>query len=208
MTDERGGGLPAAATWGLLAAWAVHDGEELLTMSGWAERALPRLRERFPQVPDQVWDRLRVTPAQAAIAIGAMGGLVATASARGAATGGRSRLYQAVLAGFGLHSITHVAQAVATRGYTPGVVTAPLVVAPFSLWAWRRLREAGVPTDGGGSAVWALLALPAAAGACHAVARRLAPARPRRARPPSSTGGDGSSPGGRCPSPPGPSPRP
>ncbi|MBG0814850.1 HXXEE domain-containing protein [Planomonospora sp. ID82291] len=179
MTSERDGELPAAVTWGLLAAWAIHDSEELFTMSGWTEQAVPRLRERFPQVPPQVWEKLRTTPAQAAVAIGIMGGLVAAASARGAATGGRSRLYQTVLAGFGLHAITHVAQAAAVRGYTPGVVTAPLVVAPFSIWAWRRLRAAGVPTGGGASSAGALLALPAVAAACHAAARALAPVRSR-----------------------------
>jgi hypothetical protein len=62
-----------------------------------------------------------------------MGTVVATAAAHGAHTGGRSRLYQAALAGFGLHATTHIGRSVALRRYTPGMVTAPLVVAPFSL---------------------------------------------------------------------------
>jgi hypothetical protein len=171
--------LPPAMTWGLFLAWAVHDAEELATMPGWVERAGPRLRTRFPWVPDRAWDRLRMTPAQAGIAIGAMGGLMAAASARGARTGGRSPFYQAALAGFGLHAGTHVAQAVATRGYTPGLVTAPLVVAPFSIWAWRRLGTAGVPRSGGTSAAVAAVLLPVAAVAVHAAARILAPDRRR-----------------------------
>jgi hypothetical protein len=32
-----------------------------------------------------------------------------------------------------------------TGGYTPGVVTAPTVVLPFTWWARRALRRAGVP---------------------------------------------------------------
>ncbi|MER5332382.1 HXXEE domain-containing protein [Micromonospora sp. NPDC002717] len=179
MTSRKDGALPAAATWGLLAAWAIHDAEELATMGGWLDRARPRLRARFPQVPERVWDQLRVSPAQARIAIGAMGVVMAAAAARGARTGGRSGFYQSALVGFGLHAGGHVAQAVVTRGYTPGVVTAPLVVAPFSLWAWRRLRAAGVPQAGGGAAASAALLLPLVAGACHAVARILAPERPR-----------------------------
>lgn len=175
MTAQTNGALPAAATWGLLAAWVIHDVEEVATMGGWLDRARPRLRARFPQVPDRVWDQLRVSPAQARIAIGAMGVVMTAAAARGARTGGRSGFYQAALAGFGLHAGAHVAQAVAFRGYTPGVVTAPLVVAPFSLWAWRRLRAAGVPRSGGGAAASATLLLPLAIGACHAVARILAP---------------------------------
>jgi hypothetical protein len=33
---------------------------------------------------------------------------------------------------------------VAARGYTPGVVTAPLVAAPFAAWAVRQLKTAGI----------------------------------------------------------------
>jgi len=49
-----------------------------------------------------------------------------------------------MVVGFGLHTVGHVATAVAARGYTPGVVTAPLVAAPFAAWAARRLKAAGV----------------------------------------------------------------
>src|SRR5437879_389712 len=134
MRDESGVG--AAVTWGLLAAWAVHDSEEWVTMGGWLERARPRLRRRFPWVPERVWDRMRVGPGQARVAIAGMGVVMAAAAAAGARSGGRSRFYQAALAGFGLHAGGHVVQAVVSGGYTPGVVTAPLVAAPFSVWAW------------------------------------------------------------------------
>lgn len=68
---------------------------------------------------------------------------MAAASAAGQASGGRSRYFQLMLAGFGLHTVSHVASAVATRGYTPGVITAPLVAAPFAAWAVRQLKAAG-----------------------------------------------------------------
>lgn len=182
IAEYRVRDVPASVTWGLLAAWAIHDAEEMATMGGWLDRARPRLRERFPRVPKPVWDRLRVSPAQARVAIGAMGVVIAAASASGARTGGRSPFYQATLLGFGLHAGGHLAQSALTRGYTPGVVTAPIVVAPFSVWAWRRLRAAGVPTDMRGSVAPALLALPLTIGACQALARLLAPTNrdPRR----------------------------
>lgn len=175
MTSTPSGNLPAAATWGLLAAWAIHDAEEFATMGDWMKRARPGLRKRFPRVPERVWDRLDVHPAQARVAIGAMGIVVAAAAARGARTGGHSRFYQAALVGFGLHAATHVAQSVAVRGYTPGVVTAPIVVAPFSLWAWRRLGRADVPRNGRTALTGAALLLPAALVGCHTLARRLVP---------------------------------
>ncbi|MBW4720200.1 HXXEE domain-containing protein [Saccharothrix obliqua] len=140
-------------TWGLLAAWVVHDLEELLTMPGWTRR--------HPVVPT-------TTPAQAAIAIGAVGAVVAAASAAGARTGGRSPFFQSVLTGFGLHSITHLAATAAHRGYTPGVATTPIVVIPFSAWALRRLRRAGVA---GNPSPSALLWFPITVGAAHGLAR-------------------------------------
>jgi len=167
-------GAGPAVTWGLLAAWAVHDAEELATMGGWLDRNRSRLEARFPRVSGRVWDRLRVSPAQAGIAIGAMGVVMAAAAARGARTGGRSPFYQAALMGFGLHAGGHVAQAALVRGYTPGVVTAPLVVAPFSVWAWGRLRAAGVAGDPGPTVVAALALLPVAVAACQALAHRVA----------------------------------
>ncbi|WP_203231377.1 HXXEE domain-containing protein [Nocardioides caldifontis] len=137
--------LPPAVTWGLFAAWAVHDLEELCTMAGWGDRARPRLERNVAWVPPAVWRRMSVTQEHATLAIAVMGGVMASASASGARTGGRSPWFQAVLAGFGLHAVPHVASAALTRGYTPGVVTAPTVVGPFALWAWRELRRAGVP---------------------------------------------------------------
>ncbi|MFI7442287.1 HXXEE domain-containing protein [Nonomuraea indica] len=172
--------VPAAVTWGLLAAWTVHDAEELATMARWTREARPRLAERYPGLP---WDRLEVSQRHVTVAIGLMGGVVAGAAALGARTGGRSRTFQAVLAGFGAHGVVHLAQSVAVRGYTPGAVTAPLVVLPFTAWAWRRLRSSGVPVHGGVATWTGLAALPLALGGVHALAHVLT--RPRHpATPP------------------------
>jgi hypothetical protein len=131
--------------YGLLLAWAVHDLEEVLTFEPWKRTALPRLRARFPHVPGLVWQRLESTSGQDfALAAAIVGVLMAAASAAGQASGGRSRYFQLMLAGFGLHTIGHVASAVGARGYTPGVVTAPLVAAPFAVWARRQLKAAGI----------------------------------------------------------------
>ncbi|GAA1750404.1 HXXEE domain-containing protein [Nonomuraea bangladeshensis] len=179
--------VTAGVTWGLLAAWAVHDAEELVTMAGWLREARPWLEERFPDVP---WERLEMSQAHVNVAIGLMGGIVAAAAARGAATGGRSPAFQTVLAGFGVHGVVHLAQSALVRGYTPGVATAPVVVIPYAWWAWRRLRAAGVPMDAGGRAgVAGLAALPLALGAVHGLAHLLTRARrpeeggPLRRRP-------------------------
>lgn len=77
-----------------------------------------------------------------------MGLIVLAASARGAQTGGRSPFFQSALFGFGAHGFGHLALTALHRGYTPGVATAPTVVIPYSLWAWRELGRAGVRRDG------------------------------------------------------------
>jgi hypothetical protein len=168
---DRGEWIPAAVTWGLFLAWVLHDAEELATMPGWVGRNRARLVAALPWVPARVWDRLDVDRRHVTAAIGLMGGLMLAASARGSQTGGHSVVYQTALTGFGLHAVTHLAQSAVVRGYTPGVVTAPLVAAPFSVWARRQLRQAGVPVTGGGVAAFA--ALPVVLGGVHTLAAVL-----------------------------------
>jgi hypothetical protein len=144
VRERQDPSVSPAVPYGLLLAWAVHDLEEVLAFGRWTRTAVPQLRGRFPRVPDLVWKRLESADAQEfALAVAIVGVFMATASAAGQASGGRSRYFQLMLAGFGLHAVGHVAAAVGARGYTPGVVTSPLVAAPFSAWAMRRLKAAG-----------------------------------------------------------------
>ncbi|WP_437085859.1 HXXEE domain-containing protein [Streptomyces sp. enrichment culture] len=138
--------VTASVTLGLLAAWALHDAEEVATMGRWSREQVPVLRGRRPGLlTDRVWDRLgSVDGREFAAAVGMMALVVGAAAVDGHRTGGRSAFYQASLTGFGLHGLVHMGQAAAVRGYTPGVVTSPLIVIPFSLWARNRLRRAGV----------------------------------------------------------------
>jgi len=174
-TDEGDGGVGVDVTLGLLAAWAVHDLEEVATMPGWIPDRVPELRVRFPQVPERIWQRLEsIDGREFAAAVAGMAVVVAAAAADGHRTGGRSGFYQSTLNGFGLHALVHMAQGVAVRGYTPGLVTSPLLVIPFTLWARGRLRRAGVlrparPRD----AVEGLALAVAATAGTHLLARRL-----------------------------------
>ncbi len=167
--------MGGAVTLGLLAAWALHDLEELAAMPGWWRRNLPALRERYPTVPEAVWRRAEsVGGREFAVAVGAMAAVVTSASVAGRLTGGRSATYQTALNAFGLHGLVHLAQAGLARGYTPGSATSPLIVVPFTLWARRRLRRADVlratrPRD----LAVGLGFAGAATVAAHVVARRL-----------------------------------
>ena len=102
----------------------------------------------FSQRTDLPMPLTKVLPmsrTEAATAIGLTGVAMAAASAAGAATNGRSKFFQASLLGFGLHAGTHLAQSALLRRYTPGLITTPLVVIPFTTWAWRRLKTEAVP---------------------------------------------------------------
>ncbi|MGC4943334.1 HXXEE domain-containing protein [Kribbella sp. DT2] len=163
--------------WGLLAAWVIHDAEELATMAGWSREAPEQVRAVLPGVPDAVVEQLPMTRAEAATAIGLTGVVMAAASFAGARSGGRSAFFQAALTGFGMHGVTHLAQSAVLRRYTPGLVTTPLVVIPFSLWAWRRLRAYDVPPAPSNARL--NLALAAAVPLSHAIARLPRLRRPR-----------------------------
>lgn len=128
---------------GMFAAWAVHDVEELITAPASSRRILPRMPRWLP-IPADVRQEGFSRPFYV-VAIGLMAGLMGAATADGVRSRGRGWLFQTVLAGFGLHGFGHVAASAASRSYTTGVATAPVVVVPFWLWARRALRRDGVP---------------------------------------------------------------
>ncbi|MFF5449694.1 HXXEE domain-containing protein [Streptomyces sp. NPDC012950] len=140
MTETR---LNPLAPYGPFLARAVHDAEELAYGPRRLREDLSALRERSPGVPEGVWRAAgKVDGRECAAAVGVMGVIVGAAAVAGARSGGRSAFYRGTVDGFGLHGLVHLAQAAAVRGRTPGSVTSPLVVVPFSLWARGRLRSA------------------------------------------------------------------
>lgn len=169
-------------------AWALHDLEELLTAESWGRTAPERIRRRFPNAPRRLIEATAVTTPQMAVAIGVVGaGVVAGAASGLRDVDGEMGALPAVLAAFTAHGVTHLLQAVALRGYTPGVVTVPLVIAPYSLWAWRALARTGLTVGGARLGRDLAIGAPLAVGlalAGHAVGRladRLRPPRPSAA---------------------------
>lgn len=179
MLEAMNKKLGAGVTWGLLGAWVLHDLEEVLVAPGWIRSNLPELRRRVPQAPEGLWKHLeQLDEKQFAVAVGVMGAGIAGVAAAGHRSQGRSGMFQTVLFGFGMHGAAHLAQAAIWRGWTPGSATSAVLVVPFSVWARRRLRAAGVlrPT----TTLGAIASLPLAAGAvigAHVVARRITAGR-------------------------------
>lgn len=126
-------------------AFAAHDLEGVLTAAAWSGQAAHRVAKRHPLVPSPPSTVLPSSRKEIAVAVG----VVATAVAGVTAVSLRSidgelRLFQAALAAFSAHSLSHIGATIVFRGYTPGVATVPLVIVPYSLWAWPRLRRAGL----------------------------------------------------------------
>lgn len=159
-------------TLGLLAAFVVHDLEEWFTIGPWSRDHARRdggpTRWLGPR-----WLRSGVSDDHVHVGVALMGVLVACTAILGATTGGRSRLFQAVLAAFGLHGFGHLALSARFRRYTPGVATSPTVVIPYSAWAWRALASGGVRRSPARTIIAAAILLPVALTATHAMAAAL-----------------------------------
>jgi len=160
---------------GLFAAWAVHDLEEVLTMSRSSKQVFPLLPKALP-IPEEL-RREGVPQRHVNLAVSLMAAVMAAASAAGVRSGGRSALFRGALLGFGLHGFSHLAMAAAARRYVTGAVTAPTVVIPFWLWARRELARQGIADDDRAATAVALALLPLLP-AIHVLTHRLL--RPRK----------------------------
>lgn len=148
----------------LFLAWVLHDIEEAAT---------------FPDTCDYLADRtgiegLRMSMRQSWAAVGLMGILISFACARGASTGGGSRLYRAVTAGLEAHVFTHLGASALTHRYTAGAISAVPVMLPGAVAARRQLAMNGRHLKGKDYARGAAVLVPAAL-ACH-IAVRMVPA--------------------------------
>src|SRR4051812_1583779 len=132
--------------WLLPGAFVVHDAEEFVTMPTWFAangQSLHAMLQQFigasgAQVPEP----------QDALGIGLAMLVILSLFAAAAACASlmpKSRtalvVYMTLLGAFFLHGLGHVGQAILFRGYTPGVVTAILVVIPVSLCVYGGLRR-------------------------------------------------------------------
>lgn len=171
--------VPEWVTRGLFWAWVVNDAEELVTMGPWSREHGAELARRSP-LPLPEWVPEGMSETHVRVAIWIMGGTIYALSARGAATGGRSRLFQAALLGFGAHGFSHMTNSLSWRGYTPGVLTAPTVVIPYSALAMRRLAHEGVLRVDRGTVAMAAIGAPGLMFAIHDLTHRLLRSSRRR----------------------------
>jgi len=138
-----------AAVWLLPLAFVIHDGEEILTMPRWIAEHRPLLeRIAHSGAPARrVVDNLPTTTAQVAVAVAVELAVLLFATvlfSRGPRPGAALYFYAAALGVFTAHSLTHLGQTLLLGAYTPGVVTAVLIVPAAGVYLYKRLFEAGL----------------------------------------------------------------
>ncbi|MED3501367.1 HXXEE domain-containing protein [Brevibacillus agri] len=136
--------------WLLLVVFVFHDLEEIITVEGWLAqkreqvlRALPSWLQKF------VEPSLAMNTAQFAVAVTCVFAVLAAAVVLAAATlplGTYLPFFLVCLHVMFLHVFTHIGHTIALRTYTPGVVTAVVLVLPYSVYTYVCLFEAGVLT--------------------------------------------------------------
>jgi len=123
--------------WAFPVAFLLHDLEEIFTM----ERFSRENRERFPKFLRNI---AAITTRQFTLAVGVLLVLTLLASYLATRPQRQMDLFTIGLAIFLVHILGHVAQTVFFRGYTPGLITALLVVLPYSLYGFHRLFTANL----------------------------------------------------------------
>jgi hypothetical protein len=133
---------PPLIRWILAApvVFAVHDGEELAAMVPW-------LRAHRTALPDVVRPYADISTRQLALAMLVLFAGLAAASWHGtrqARRGVRPTLFLLLAGALVGNGLSHLGQALAFRGYTPGLATAVLIVLPYGVALGRRLDASGV----------------------------------------------------------------
>jgi uncharacterized protein with HXXEE motif len=118
----------------------VHDAEEIATVASW----MPNHRAELPAA---VQPLAMVTTRQFTFAVIVLflGLLAATMHAvPRARVGTRSLPFLLMVGAFVANGVTHLAQAAVFRGYTPGLLTAVLLVIPYGIGLGEQLRASGL----------------------------------------------------------------
>ncbi|WP_339821525.1 HXXEE domain-containing protein [Paenibacillus sp. FSL R7-0216] len=138
----------SSLVWLFLVAFVIHDMEEMIWVGPWAKRnrqkavaAVPaRMRRSLTQI-------LTINSSQFAVAV-LLEFIVFVPFTLMAAEQGRFFIFLSINSLFFLHVFTHVAQSLYLKMYTPGVVTAVLIVLPYSLVLFDRLLSDNLVTWG------------------------------------------------------------
>lgn len=126
----------------------IHDLEEILSVQGFMIKKRDQVISLLPQRLGQIFlKQFSMTSKQFAVAVGFILIFVLLGTFLGAQSmkNGETPMWFLVLnIVFFVHVFTHIGQAIVIRWYTPGVITAALLVFPYSWYAFYRLFQTGL----------------------------------------------------------------
>ncbi|MGG1612200.1 MULTISPECIES: HXXEE domain-containing protein [Paenibacillus] len=138
----------SSLVWLFLVVFVIHDMEEIIWVGPWAKRNRQKVVAAVPaSLKRSLTQMLDITSGQFAVAV-LLEFIVFVPFTLIAAEQGRYFIFLAFNTLFFLHVFTHVAQSLYLKMYTPGVVTAILIVLPYSLLLFNRLLSEKVVTCG------------------------------------------------------------
>ncbi|WP_253735727.1 HXXEE domain-containing protein [Paenibacillus sp. FJAT-26967] len=134
--------------WLYLAAFIIHDLEEIIFVESWMNKHYPRIKGRIPSFAGPLLRGMStVKSSQFAVAV-LLEFVLFIPVTYWAVEHGNYVLFVGFNALMLLHVFTHAGQSVWVRSYTPGVVTAVIVTLPYGLYLFYRLTNEGVLTWG------------------------------------------------------------
>jgi hypothetical protein len=133
--------LPAdgLVMWLLPVSWLIHDFEEIATIEGWSQRWEHAGQDGSSPVQRRLVGLLASGRQPFTLAVVIVGCIIVGATVVGMSdpNGIGMMFYTTILGGYYLHAFVHLGQSLVLRGYTPGLVTAVLLVIPTSLYLGR-----------------------------------------------------------------------
>lgn len=132
--------------WLSLIVFVIHDLEEIIWVEPFLKKNRALLKKRLPQtIFNKLQGKLDMTSSQFGVAV-LFEFLILIPIVYAAAEYDTYFLFIAFNAILLLHVFTHLGQSLVLRTYTPGVVSAVIVVLPFTLYLFYRFLSNGLVT--------------------------------------------------------------
>lgn len=133
--------------WMFLIVFVLHDLEEIIVVENWLIRHRERLARSIPAFAQKTLQpMLSMSTAQFSVAVTCIFAVLSAAVLLTVLTwqaGTYLPFFLVCLHVLFLHVFTHIGQSLLFRTYTPGVVTAVVLVLPYSVYTYCRLLAEG-----------------------------------------------------------------
>ena len=137
-----------ATLWLLLISWCLHDLEELFVFMRVDLKNDPRIKQLADKnaLAGKMFQNVASSQAEINVALSIMALLMLASTIAGYFDphGTGMLIYGAMLGGYFLHTFTHIGGSLILRRYTPGVITAILIVLPSSVFLYMTVFSLGL----------------------------------------------------------------